>query len=199
MVSCPLLTPFNFLRDATPFGCASKRGLRGLGSGRQGAYGTLLDPEVTLRDLPRITVHGQPVQGENTLLRKALLRSRMEPWSTKRICGPLAFRREAMLSVQRKVWGVKRGKKTIGCLSLLAPVGGHRHPRPPKAANVRALRRRKVASSGEPLYRRNRLPSAEGKEERGSRHSGGKRLFSLYLTKIPPRKRLFSLKFRLHY
>ena len=37
MVSCPLLTPLTFLRDAQR-SFASKRGLRGLGSGRFSAY-----------------------------------------------------------------------------------------------------------------------------------------------------------------
>ena len=92
VVSLPLLTPRTFLCAATPFGRASKRGLRGLGSGRRFAYRTLLCPEFTLRDLPRITVRGQTVQGGSIPLRKAPLPSRMCPWSTRRPCGPLAFR-----------------------------------------------------------------------------------------------------------
>ena len=63
VVSLPLLTPRTFLCAATPFGRAAKRGLRGLGSGRRFAYRTLLCPEFTLRDLPRITVRGQTVPG----------------------------------------------------------------------------------------------------------------------------------------
>ena len=93
MVSCPLLTPLTFLCAATPFGRAAKRGLRGLGSVRLSAYGWLLCPEFTLRGLPRITVRGQTVQGDGVLLRKAPLPSSVLPWSTKRHCGPLAFRR----------------------------------------------------------------------------------------------------------
>ncbi len=42
---------------------AAKRGLRGLGSVRRFAYGKYNCPEVTLRELPRITVRGQTVQG----------------------------------------------------------------------------------------------------------------------------------------
>ena len=53
MVSCPLLTPLTFLCAATPFGRAAKRGLRGLGSVRRFAFGTLLGPEFTLRDWQR--------------------------------------------------------------------------------------------------------------------------------------------------
>ena len=89
---CPLLTPPNPPLDATPFGHASKRGLRGLGSVRRAGFGTLYRPEFTLRGLPRITVRGQTVQGGRFLLRKAPLPSRMCPWCTRRHCGPLAFR-----------------------------------------------------------------------------------------------------------
>ena len=58
----PLDSPYLPLA-ATPFGCAAKRELRGLGSGRRFAYGTLLCPEFTLRYPPRITVRGHSVQG----------------------------------------------------------------------------------------------------------------------------------------
>ena len=71
MVSYPLLTPLTFLCAATPFGCAAKRELRRLGSVRRFAYGTLLCPEVSLRNLPRITVRGHPVQGANTVAAKS--------------------------------------------------------------------------------------------------------------------------------
>ena len=112
MVSCPLLTPQTFLRAATPFGRAAKRGLRGLGSGRRFAFGTLLCPEFPLRSSPRITVRGQTVQGVRVLLRKAPLPSRMCPWSTKRPCGPLAFRRATEGSrVRRRVWGCQEGAR----------------------------------------------------------------------------------------
>ena len=86
--------------------CAAKRGKRGLGSVRRADFGTLLCPEFTLRDLPRITVRGHPVQGGSVPLRKAPLRSRMCPWSTRRPCGPLAFRRATEGSrVLRKMRG----------------------------------------------------------------------------------------------
>ena len=106
MVSCPLLTPLTFLCAATPYGRAAKRGLRGLGSVRRFAFGTLSGPEFPLRYPPRITVRGQTVQGCGVLLRKAPLRSSVDPWSTKRHCGPLAFRRATEGSrVQRKMRG----------------------------------------------------------------------------------------------
>ena len=107
---------------------AAKRGLRGLGSVRRFAYGTLSGPEFTLRYPPRMTVRGHPVQGGSVPLRKAPLRSRVYPWSTKRPCGPLAFRRATAGSrVQRKVRGVKRGQETMfGVLSPFVPAGEHR-------------------------------------------------------------------------
>ena len=103
---------------------AAKRGLRGLGSVRRIAYGTLSGPEVSLRDLPRITVRGHPVQGVCFPLRKAPLPSSVNPWSTKRPCGPLAFRRATEGSrVPRKGWGVKRGRETLVSLPLLSLPG----------------------------------------------------------------------------
>ena len=58
----PLDSPKTLLCAATPSGRAAKRELRGLGSGRRFAYGTLLCPEFTLRYPPRITVRGHSVQ-----------------------------------------------------------------------------------------------------------------------------------------
>ena len=106
MVSCPLLTPLTFLCAATPFGRAANRGLRGLGSVRRAGFGTLYCPEFPLRKPPRITVRGQTVQGGSVPLRKAPLPSSVVPWSTKRHCGPLAFRRATEGSrVLRKMRG----------------------------------------------------------------------------------------------
>ena len=157
----PLDTPLTF-RWPLSKAFAAKRGLRGLGSVRRFAYGTLYCPEFTLRDLPRMTVRGQTVQSVCFVLRKAPLRSRAYPWSTKRPCGPLAFRREAPLSVQRRVWGVKRGKGTIGALSPLVSAGRPRHLRPPKAATVRAHIERSLASTGCAAVSAEGKPSADG-------------------------------------
>ena len=127
----PLDTPLTF-RWPLSEAFAAKRGLRGLGSVRQGAYGTLYCPEFTLRYPPRITVRGQTVQSGSVLLRKAPLRSRMCSWSTRRPCGSLAFRRATVGSrVQRRGWGVKRGKGTIGALSPLVSAPRRRHSPPP--------------------------------------------------------------------
>ena len=115
----PLDSPKPSFAPRHPFGRAAKRGKRGLGSVRRADFGTLSGPEFTLRNPPRITVRGQTVQGGSSPLRKAPLRSRVYPWSTKRPCGPLAFRRATEGSrVQRKVRGVKRGQETMfGVLS----------------------------------------------------------------------------------
>ena len=155
-------------------------GYGGLGSGRLSAYMQLSCPEFSLRGLPRITVRGQTVQGGSVLLRKAPPRSRVCPWNTKRPCGPLAFRRATEGSrVQRKGWGVKRGRETLVSLPLLPPPpgGGNAHamswrtsPRPGRAS---------LACGGKPPERRNRSPSAEGKEERRRRPRGAL---------IPPRR-----------
>ena len=105
-VSLPLLTPQPFLRTRLPSVARLNGGLRGLGSGRFSAYMQLSCPEFRLRGLPRITVRGQTVQGGSVPLRKAPLRSSVVPRSTKRPCGPLAFRRATEGSrVQRKMRG----------------------------------------------------------------------------------------------
>ena len=94
---------------------------------RRADFGTLSDPEVSLRDLPRITVRGQTVQGGGGTLRKAPLPSSVLPWSTKRPCGPLAFRRATEGSrVLRKMRGSQEGdKKPFGVLSPSCPRRGY--------------------------------------------------------------------------
>ena len=110
-------------------------GYGGLGSVRRAGFGMLLCPEFTLRKPPRITVRGHSVQGVRLALRKAPFRSIVKPWSTKRPCGPLAFRRATEGSrVLRKGWGVKRGRETLVSLPLLPPPpGGGKGTRPPRA------------------------------------------------------------------
>ena len=161
----PLDTPLTF-RWSLSKAFAAKRGLRGLGSVRLSAYGTLYCPEFTLHKPPRITVRGQTVKGVCFALRKAPLRSRMNPWSTRRPCGPLAFRRATGGSrVQRRVWGVKRGKGTIGALSPLVSAARRRQchamswrtsPRPGGPVSPPAANR---CIGGD-------KPSAEGKREK---------------------------------
>ena len=106
----PLDTPLTF-RWPLSEAFAAKRGVRGLGSVRRvRLMGRRQCPEFTLRYPPRITVRGQTVQGGSVPLRKAPLRSRGVPWSRKRPCGPLAFRRATEGSrVPRKMRGESRG------------------------------------------------------------------------------------------
>ena len=161
----PLDTPLTF-RWPLSEAFAAKRGRRGLGSVRRAGSGTLLCPEVTLRKPPRITVRGQTVQGGVVPLRKALLPSSVDPWSTERPCGPLAFRRATGGSrVQRRVWGVKRGKGTIGALSPLVSAARRRQ--------CHAMSWRTSHGPGGPVSppAANRCiggdkPSAEGKREK---------------------------------
>ena len=126
--------------------CAAKRGLRGLGSGRRAAFGTLSGPEVSLRYPPRITVRGQTVQGGGVLLRKALLRSRVVPWSTKRPCGPPAFRRATAGSRGAKegLGESRGGKGTIRCPCPLLPP-------PPGGGNAYAMSWRISPGPGGPV------------------------------------------------
>ena len=133
---CPLLTPPNPPLRRDSLRSRGETGVRGLGSGRLSAYGTLYRPEFTLRKPPRITVRGQTVQGGSVLLRKAPLPSRVYPWSTKRPCGPLAFRRATEGSrVQRRVWGSQEGaREPYGALAPFCPRRGHGLPRRRTAA-----------------------------------------------------------------
>ena len=83
---------------------------------------------------PRITVRGQTVQGGGVPLRKVPLQSSAVSWSTRRPCGPLAFRRATEGSrVLRKGWGVKRGRETLVSLPLLTPQPFPRTRLPPVA------------------------------------------------------------------
>ena len=161
---CPLLTPPNPPLRRDSLRSRGETGVRGLGSGRLSAYGTLYRPEFTLRKPPRITVRGQTVQGACTPLRKAPLRSRAYPWSTRRPCGPLAFRRATGGSrVQRKVRGVKRGQETILVSCPLLPLSvGTDTPRRRRRPLCTLTSSVKPPPPAAPLYRRNHSPSAEG-------------------------------------
>ena len=153
----PLDTPLTFRRPLSK-AFAAKRGRRGLGSVRRAAFGTLLCPEFSLRSLPRITVRGQTMQGACFALRKALLPSSVDPWSTERPCGPLAFRRATGGSrVLRKGWGVKRGRKTLVSLPLLSP--------PPDGGNARSAHRQPFSPPAAHRCIGGDNPSAEGKEK----------------------------------
>ena len=115
----PLDTPLT-VRWPLSKAFAAKRGRRGLGSVRRFGYIELQYPEFTLRSLQRCQCATIRCRAVALSLRKAPLPSRAYPWCTRRPCGPLAFRRATGGSrVQRRVWGVKRGKGTIGALSPL--------------------------------------------------------------------------------
>ena len=132
---------------------------------RRADFGTLSGPEFTLRDLPRITVRGQTVQGVRLVLRKAPLRSSVNPWSTRRHCGPLAFRRATEGSrVLRRVWGSQEGaREPYGALAPFCPrrraaafppvntgISGRRGRPIPPLPWERHLRRQTAASSQNP-------------------------------------------------
>ena len=119
-------------------------------------------------------MRGQTVQGGSVPLRKAPLRSRVCPWSTKRPCGPLAFRRATEGSrVLRKGWGVKRGRETLVSLPLLSPPGD---------PGIPGRRRRPLRTPSEgvkspppaaPLYRR-KVHRQQTVKKRHGRPNGGK-------------------------
>ena len=113
-------------------------------------------PEFRLRGLPRIPVRGQTVQGGRVLLRKAPLPSRVYPWSTRRPCGPLAFRCATEGSRSAKEGKGSQegtGNHMVSCPLLPLSVGTdtpgrRRRPLSTLTSSVN------LASSGEPLYRR---------------------------------------------
>ena len=118
---CPLLTPPNPPSDATPCGRASKKTKESTDLNLYSSFSYAIN--VYLREPPRITVRGHSVQGVRLVLRKAPLPSMVCPWSTRRHCGPLAFRRATEGSrVLRKMRGSQEGdKKPFGVLSPFCP------------------------------------------------------------------------------
>ena len=134
---------------------------------RRADFGKPYCPEFSLRYPPRITVRGQTVQGVCFLLRKALLRSSGVPWSTKRPCGPLVFRRATEGSrVLRKMRGSQEGdKKPFGVLSPSCP-RRRAAAMPGLPIGSQSRLRRQAAGTAEPL------PVADGKERgRACRYS----------------------------
>ena len=136
MVSCPLLTPLTFLRDATPFGCASKcEGPTDIFGAPQGFRLIEAEPvaatgQPLCTGWPRTVMRGKSRKvnsGHNSHI-SAARRPEPSPRNPR-------LAANASLSGLKGKFGELRGeRKPFGCLSPLAPVGGHRHPRPPKAA-----------------------------------------------------------------
>ena len=123
----PLDTP-NLPLDATPFGCASKRGLRGLGSGRVLAYVKLRCPEFPLRGWQRCQCAASRCRAAAFRCEKLRFHQGCTLGAPNAPVGPSHFAaRPQGVTARRKVRGVKRGQETIlGVLSPFAPVGGHR-------------------------------------------------------------------------
>ena len=166
-VSLPLLTPQPFLRTRLP----SVARLKARGpQGRLVLQGTPLDGSEAFRSgtLPPCT--GWPRTVMRGKSRKLTSGPESVPKSARRTepspRNPRFAARPQGVAAQRRVWGSQEGaREPYGVLSPFAPVGGHRHPRPPKAANDHALRGRKVASSGAPLYRRRVCPLLQIKQK----------------------------------
>ena len=163
-VSLPLLTPQPFLRTRLP--PVARLKARGP-QGRLVLQGHILDRSGAFRSrtLPLCTVWPRTVMRGKS--RKVNSGHNSVPKSARRTEPSPCFSRFAArpkgVAAQRRVLGESRGGKgTIRCpCPLLSPppdggipAGEHRLPRPPKAANDHALRGRKVAFSGTPLYRR---------------------------------------------
>ena len=90
------------------------------------------------------------------------------PWSTKRPCGPLAFRRATEGSrVRGKMWGCQEGdKKPGGCLGpLLSPPPDGGIPPPPDGGNAHAMSWRTSPVPGGPVS-----PAAASRRNGGTVH-----------------------------
>ena len=174
MVPFPLLTPQPFLRTRLPLVARLKaRGPQG----RLVLQGTILDRSGAFRSAtqtpctvwPRTVMRGKSrkVNSGHNSLQKSARRPEPSPRNPRFAAQPKG------VAAQRKVRGVKRGQETMfGVLSPFVPAGEHRHPRPPKAATVHALRGRKVASTGCAAVSAEGLPSADGIKERADTRWG---------------------------
>ena len=181
-VSLPLLTPQPFLRTRLP--SVARLNARGP-QGRSVPQGTPLDRSRAFRSDGVRALHRMAAHCYARRITQADLRALQRPKSCPTHGTELPFlslRRatEGSRGLKERLGELRGGKETIGVLSPFCPrrraaafsAGGHRQslrrghgvPRPPKAANAHALQGRKVACGGKPPERRNRFPSAEGKE-----------------------------------
>ena len=157
----PLDTPLTF-RWPLSKAFAAKRELRGLGSVRQAAYGTLSDPEFTLRDWRRYQCAAGRCRAAAFRCEKLRFHQACTLGAPNAPVGPslLDARPEGVASKGGS--GVSRGERepSVPC-PLLSPPGDPGIPRPPKAANVRAhierkprlQRRTAVSAEVNPLLR----------------------------------------------
>ena len=128
MVSCPLLTPLTFLYADTSEMC-SETGVRGLGSVRRFAFGTLYCPEFTLRDWQRCQCAARRCRSAALRCEKLCFDHGCALGAPDVPVGPslLDARPKGVASkgsrVQRKGWGVKRGRETLVSLPLLSLPG----------------------------------------------------------------------------
>ncbi len=173
MVSCPLLTPLTFLWTRLP--AVARLNARGP-QGRLVLQGYTLDRSGAFRsgELPPCTVWPRTVMCGG--LRKVNSGSDSVPKSARRTEPSPRFPRFAArpkgVAAQRRVWGSQEGaREPYGALAPFCPSPWARRT-PPVNTGTSAARRRQcpacpsaanLACGGRPPERRNRSPSAEGK------------------------------------
>ena len=179
-VSLPLLTPQPFLRTRLP--SVARLNARGP-QGRLVLQGSTLDGSKAFlsRTLPPCTVWPRTDSAaDNAREIQGITASQTLPDARNRAPVTPVSLHISDVSAQRKVWGVKRGQETIGVLSPFALAGGHRLPRPPKAATVHAHFERKSRLQRRTAVSAEGIPSADGKKNLYL--SFGRRMFRMIAT-----------------
>ena len=168
-VSLPLLTPQPFLWTRLPSVARLKaRGpqgrllLQGYTLDRSEAFRSGTPPPCT--GWPRTVMRGNPrkVNSGHNSVPKSARRTEPSPRNPR-----FAAHLRCVSAKEGKGSQEGTGNHTVSCpllplaVGTAFPAGEHRRSPPPKAAIVHALRGRKAASSGAPLYRRKvyRLPT----------------------------------------
>ncbi len=166
---CPLLTPQTLLRTRLPSVARLKaRGpqgrllLQGYTLDRSEAFRSGTPPPCT--GWPRTVMRGNPrkVNSGHNSVPKSARRTEPSPRNPR-----FAAHLRCVSAKEGKGSQEGTGNHMVSCpllplaVGTAFPAGEHRHSPPPKAAIVHALRGRKAASSGAPLYRRKvyRLPT----------------------------------------
>ena len=156
MVPFPLLTPQTLLWTRLP--SVARLNARGP-QGRSVLQGSTLDGSGAFRSgtpppctvWPRTVMRGKlhKVNSGHNSVPKAARRTEPSPRFPRLAARPKG------VAARRRVWGSQEGEREpYGALFPFCPCRGHGIPPPPKAATVHAHFERKVASTGEPLYRR---------------------------------------------